>query len=325
MKHGVRIRIGNLAGHVQSDYPKLIAEIAKFPRGRAYLEYIDGYAISRYRTQAGADIGQQLDAAFTLLDNPAMPAKPLYIDEFGDLAGGDGAEPFQAASGLEGARFIAGALERVYSRQDGSPRVPRSVAFWRDQIEPRARNLYSQPEAYLKTPASHITGMFASMNGYARLPVQGPQRQGIAGMRNGQIKTILLPSVHLAGKAKPQQTRSLVISGLRAGAEYAVTSEVVSREQGNPISTFMDGSANYLEDRKGQFKVTEGKWGLASPYWESCYYDENVACAWRKKARKIEAPLMRKSKIRSDANGVLRTSIVIDEEGILMVDVAPVQ
>ena len=84
MKHELQIRVGNLAGAVQAEYPKLMAEIGKLPRGKSYLAYINGYAISRYRTKGGADVGRQLDTAFALLDNPAMPAKPLYLDEFGD-------------------------------------------------------------------------------------------------------------------------------------------------------------------------------------------------------------------------------------------------
>jgi hypothetical protein len=308
---------------VKTDYPRLIAEIAKFPRGRAYLDYIDGYAISRYRTQPGADIGRQLDAAITLLDNPAMPAKPLYIDELGDLAGGDGAEPFQAASGLEGARFVASALERVYNRQDGSPRVPRSVAFWRDQIEPRPRKLFTQPEAYLKTPASHVTDMFASMTGYARLPVTGVQRQVIAGRRDGLIKAILLSEAPAHGTAVAARTRSLAIAGLRAKADYSITLTEVGRVQGNPISAFLNGRPDHLQDTQGRFARRNSEWELASPYWESCYYDEREACAWRQKARDIEAPLLRKTRMRSDAEGRLRIAMTVDEAAIVMLDVAP--
>ena len=323
MKHDLRIRIGNLAGSVQTEYPKLVAAIARLPRGKSYLDYIDGYAISRYRTQGGSDIGRQLDAAFALLDNPAMPAKPLYLDEFGDLAGPDGAEPFQGASGLDGARFASVVLGRVFSRQNGSVRVPRGVAFWRDQIEPRPRNIFTQPQAHLKSAASHVTDFFASINGHARLPARGPADQVLAGQRDGRVKVLLLPDARDDGDAAQPQTRALAVSGLRAGVSYEVTLSEVSRLRGNPISAFLGGSAGYRQDAQGRFKSAGGRWALASPQSEACYYDENASCAWREKAREIEAPLVRSSRIRVDGDGVLRTSMVVDEAGIVMVDVAP--
>lgn len=323
MKHELQVRVGNLAGAVQTEYPKLMAEIGKLPRGKSYLAYINGYAISRYRTQGGSDIGRQLDTALVLLDNPAMPAKPLYLDEFGDLAGPDGAEPFQGASGLDGARFAAVVLGRVFGRQNGTDRVPAGVAFWRDQIEPRPRNIFTQPQAHLKSAASHVTDFFASLRGHARLPARGPADQVLAGQRDGRIKVLLLPDALDDGQAAQPQTRSLAVSGLRAGANYEVTLSEVSRLRGNPISAFLDGSAGYRQDAQGRFKTTGGRWALASPQVEACYYDENAACAWREKAREVEAPLVRSSAIRADNNGVLRTSMVVDEAGIVMVDLVP--
>jgi len=325
MKHGLQIRIGNLAGAVNLEYPKLLAEIAKLPLGKSYINHISGYAVSRYRTKGGADIGRQIDAAFVLLANPAMPPKPLYLDEFGDLAGPDGAEPFQGASGMDGARFVSTVLERVFSRQDGSARVPASVAFWRDQIEPRPRNVFSQPQAHLKSASSHVIDFFASLNGHARLPARGPVHQVLAGQRDGKLKVLLLPDAGDEGDVVRPQTRTLALHGLRPGASYDVRLSEVSHLRGNPISAFLDGSAGYRQDNTGRFKAEGGRWVLASQQAEACYYDENAACAWRQKARGVEAPLVRASRINVDSDGVLRTSMVVDEAGIVMVDAIPIR
>ncbi|HSV68821.1 MAG TPA: hypothetical protein VLI72_01815 [Methylibium sp.] len=324
MTHGLRIRLGNMAGPVDKEYPKLVREIGRFARGKDYLGYIEGYAISRYRTKAGQDIGQQLDAAFALLSNPAMPDKPLFIDELGDLAGDDGVEPFAGAAGLDGARFVATALERVVARQDGTPRSPRSVALWSDQITPRPRHLFTQPEAYLRSAASHVTNMFASLRGHARLVVDGPARLAVAGTREGRVKLILLGAPMTAGLGSPQpQTRGFELKGLRPNAAYSVTLTEVSRLQGNPISAFLGGAPGQGQDRSGRFEVRGGEWKLASPYWESCYFDEDARCAWRESARRIEAPLVRSSTLRSDAAGTLRSSTTVDAPAIVMIDVAP--
>lgn len=103
MSHGVPIHIGNFAGPVEQAHPKVIDERRQFPSGEAYLKYISGYAISRYRVKPEQDIGQFLDKAFNLMNNPTMPNKPLCIDEFGELMGDDGIRPFKRASSLEGA------------------------------------------------------------------------------------------------------------------------------------------------------------------------------------------------------------------------------
>ena len=326
MAHGLRIRLGNMAGPVDKEYPKLVREIARFARGKAYLDYIDGYAISRYRTKAGQDIGAQPDAAFALLKNPAMPDKPLYVDELGDLAGDDGAEPFMPAAGLDGARFVATALERVYGWPDGGARRPASVALWGDQIAPRARNLFSQPDTYLKTAASHVTDMFASLDGLARLPVAGPARLALAGTANGRVKLLLLAPPPEPGNASrdPQpQTRTITVQGLKPGSEYELTFTEVSRLQGNPIAAFLDGAPGHRQDGKGRFALRGHEWKLASPKWEACYYDEDSSCAWRAEGRRLEAPLLRSLKLRSDAAGTLKTTLTVDALGTVMVDVAP--
>jgi hypothetical protein len=322
MRHGVRIRLGNLAGPVTTDYPRLIAEIAKLPRGRAYLDYLEGYAVSRYRTVAGADIGHQLDAAFKLLDDARMPPKPLYVDELGDLAGRDGVEPFHAASGLEGGRFAARALARVFSRQDGTPRAPRSVAFWRNQIEPRGRQLFSRPDDYLETPASHAIDLFATMNGHARVAVTNSGDEVLAGWRDDQVKIIMLPRAAAGQEADGTPPRRIAVTGLRAGAEHAITTTTVGSLQGNPIAAFLDGKPDHLQDTHGRFARRGGEWRLASPYWESCYYEERADCAWREKARDIEHPQVRSWRGRSDAEGTLHLVLPADDAAIMLIDVA---
>lgn len=323
MKHGLRIRLGNLAGPVRKEYPEIVSEIARLPRGKAYLDHIDGYAVSRYRTRAGADIGRQLDDALALLSDPAMPAKGLFIDEFGDLAGLDGNEPFPAATGLEGARFTATVLARVFGRMDGSARSPRGVAFWRDQIEPRARHVFTQPEAYLKSASSHVVDLFAGLRGMAALPVRGPEHRAVAASRDGRVRVLLLPeSVGPEGDAPVPQQRALKLRGLRPGIEYELILTEVSRVNGNPISAFLDGSPSALRDARGRFRAEGGQLELAGR-WEACYYDEDAGCAWRAKARAIEAPLVRSSRLRADRDGALSTTMVVDEAGVVMVEARP--
>ena len=140
MSHDVPIHIGNFAGPVEQIYPKVIDEIRRFPQGEAYLKYISGYAISRYRVMPEQDIGQMVDNAFNLLSNPTMPNKPLFIDEFGELILDDGMRPFKMASSLERGVFVGTLLARVFNRQDGSKRVPKKVAFW-NMVSPRGASL----------------------------------------------------------------------------------------------------------------------------------------------------------------------------------------
>jgi hypothetical protein len=173
-------------------------------------------------------------------------------------------------------------------------------------------------------PTGHVIDMFWSLNGYARLPVRGPRHLAIGGVDGGRVKVILLAAGGIAstGAARPQ-ARSLTVEGLRPDADYQVTLTEISRVQGNPISAFLDGAPGYLQDSSGRFVRDAGRWKLASPYWESCYFDEIAACAWRQRARQIEQPLVRGSRIRADGSGSVVTSMVVDEAGIVMVDIVP--
>lgn len=323
MKHGLRIRLGNMAGHVQEAYPAIVAQIARLPRGRAYLDYIDAYGISRYRTKAGADIGLQVDSALSLLTDPRMPAKGLYIDELGDLAGLDGVQPFPGATGLDGARQLAAVLARVFERQDGSTRVPRGVAFWRDQIEPRPRKAFSQTDSYLRTASSHVIDLFADLIGLSRLPTWGPAHRIVAGSGDGHVKVLVLPSsLAIHGDAPVSQTRTVSVRGLRPGIRYEITQTEVGRDNGNPISVFLEGSSGAMQDARGRFRPEGGKLEL-TPRWEACYYDEDASCAWRQKARAHEAPRVLSSSLRADRAGVLTLTLVVDEAAVVMLDLRP--
>jgi hypothetical protein len=324
MKHKLRIRIGNLSGQVETEYPVLMREIAKFPRGKEYLAYIDGYAISRYRTQPQQGIGRMLDAAFALLTDSEMPDKPLYVDELGDLSGDDSVRPFAPASGLAGAHFVSVALERIYRRQDGTPRSPRGVAFWRDEIAPRPRDTFNRPEAYLNTPTGHVIGMFAALRGAVHLPVAGPAYLAIAGASQDRVTAILLAPANGAAQlsAGPvEQARSVTIEGLEANTIFAVRITEVGRVRGNPISAFLEGAPGLAQDGKGRFTSAHGEWKLASPHWQACYFEEDASCAWRRKAREIEVPAVRVSRVETDAGGKLRIGMKVDTAAIVMVEV----
>lgn len=321
MKHRLPIRIGNLGGRVEQDYPALIGEIAKFARGREYLAYVDGYAISRYRTQPGRSIARAIDAGFALLGDPAMPDKPLYIDELGDLSGIDGAIPFEAASGLAGGLFLSTALERVFGRQDDSIRSPKGVAVWHDGIGARARDTLAAPQAYLASPASHVLGMFAAFNGAARLPARGPAHAALAGVRGGVVMVLLLAAGDERDLSSPvvQRQRRIVLLGLEPNAAYEIAISELGRTQGNPISKFLGGAPGYLQDSRGRFARVDGRWVLSSRRWEACFFDEDAACAWRAAAREIEHPSLRTLRTRTDGNGMLSLSLDIDSTAIALV------
>lgn len=323
MKHGVRIRLGNMAGPVERDYPALIREIGRFPRGKEYLAYIEGYAVSRYRTQPGRPIDRSLEAAFSLLRDPAMPDKPLYIDELGDLSGLDGAVPFAPAAGLAEGIFLSVALQRVFERQDGTARSPAGVALWRHQIGPRGRDLFARPQAYLATPGSHVVGMFAALNGAARLPLAGPPGLALAAMRQGQISVILLAPGGERALFSPatRHERRVVVTGLAPSTAYRVRIVEIGRVHGNPISRFLDGAPGYAQDSQGRFVRSAGRWVLSSPRWEACFHDEDASCAWRTAARTIEEPSVRTLQASSGRSGILTVAVEGDSAAIATVQV----
>lgn len=312
MSHGVPIHIGNFAGPVEQAYPSIINEIRRFPKGEAYLKYISGYAISRYRVKPEQDIGQLLDKAFNLLNNPAMPNKPLFIDEFGELIGDDGMRPFKRASSLEGAVFVGTLLARVFNRQDGSERVPKRVAFWNTGIASRAKFRFSQFDDYLKTPATNVIAMFASLNGFNKLHVPTSPLQAVAGMKDGRTRIILIAGADPGG---------IVIRGLKADTSYQVETSTINANNGNPLSVFLGGGQDYRYDPKQRFAAVGGEWKLASEYWEQCFFDEITECAWREQAHLVDAPLLRKEQSTTDGFGVLRVSVDLAGSAAVMVDV----
>ena len=317
MLHDVPIHIGNFAGAVEQAYPRIINEIRRFPKGEAYLKYISGYAISRYRVKPEQNIGQLVDNAFNLLSNPTMPDKPLFIDEFGELIMDDGIRPFKMASSLERGVFVGTLLARVFNRQDGSGRVPKRVAFWNMDITSRAMFTFSQFDDYLKTPATNVIAMFASLNGYSKLNVPMSPIQAVAGMRDGRTKIILIADARtgLLG-ADPG---GIEIRGLKADANYQVKTYRINANNGNPLSVFLGGGQDYRYDLR--FAAVDGEWKLASKYWEQCFFDEIKECAWREQAHLVDAPLLRKQQSTTDAFGVLRVSVDLAGSAAVMVDV----
>ena len=317
MLHDVPIHIGNFAGPVEQAYPKVIDEIRRFPKGEAYLKYISGYAISRYRVKPEQDIGQMVDNAFNLLSNPTMPDKPLFIDEFGELIMDDGIRPFKMASSLERGVFVGTLLARVFNRQDGSERVPKKVAFWDMDISSRAKFTFSQFDDYLKTPATNVIAMFASLNGYSKLHVPTSPLQAVAGVKDGRTKIILIADARtgLLG-ADPG---GIEIRGLKANVNYQVKTYRINANNGNPLSVFLGGGQDYRYDLR--FSAVDGEWKLASKYWEQCFFDEIAECAWREQAHLVDAPLLQKEQSMTDAFGVLRVSVDLAGSAAVMVDV----
>jgi len=320
MSHGVPIHIGNFAGPVEQAYPKVIDEIRRFPQGEAYLKYISGYAISRYRVKPEQNIGGLVDNAFNLLSNPMMPDKPLFIDEFGELIMDDGIRPFKMASSLERGVFVGTILARVFNRQDGSELVPKRVAFWNMDITSRAMFKFSQFDDYLKTPATNVIAMFASLNGYSKLQVPMSLIQAVAGMKDGRTKIILIADENaVEGTGARSDFGGIEIRGLKANANYQVKTYTINANNGNPLSVFLGGEQDYRYDLR--FAAVDGEWKLTSEYWEQCFFDEIKECAWREQAHLVDAPLLRKEQSTTDAFGVLRVSVDLAGSAAVMVDV----
>ena len=330
MQYGLSIHIGNLAGSVEQIYPKLIAEIKRFPKGVKYLEYIDGYAISRYRVKPSQDVGEMLDRSFGLLKNPMMPDKPLFIDEFGELTSDDGISSFGPANSFEGAAFLGSVLARVFNRQDGSARVPKSVAFWNNQIAPRAKLAFKRYDDYLKTPATNVMGMFASLKGYRKIDVAEAFTYAVAGVRDGQVKVVLLgdhkglPGGIASFRHPVPNVKEIVIRGLKASAGYQVVSSTINGNYGNPISVFLGDVTDFRQDPAHRFINNGKKWKLAPGYGERCFFDEVKDCSWREKAQRLDSPLLRLVQAKTDANGVLRVPIDIFGFTALMLEVSEV-
>jgi hypothetical protein len=320
MSHGVPIHIGNFAGPVEQAYPRVIDEIRRFPKGEEYLKYISGYAISRYRVKPEQNIGRLVDKAFKLLSNPTMPDKPLFIDEFGELILDDGMRPFKQASSLDRGVFVGTVLARVFNRQDGSERAPKRVAFWNMDITSRAEFTFSQFDDYLKTPATNVIAMFASLKGYSKLHVPVSSLQAVAGMKDGQTRIILIADERgVGGEGVRSDVDGIEIRGLKADANYQIKTYWINAHNGNPLSVFLGGEQDYRDDVR--FAAVDGEWKLASEYWEQCFFDEITGCAWRGKAHLVDAPLVRKEQSTTDEFGVLRVSVDLTGSAAVMVEV----
>lgn len=312
ISNGLPIHIGNFSGMVEQDYPKIIREIRRFPKGEAYLKYIEGYAISRYRVKPAQNIGDMLDSAFLLLNNPEMPNKPLFIDEFGELVGNDGLAPFGPDPSLQNAEFVGVVLARVFDRQDGTTREPKRITFWNNYITPRAKNAFTRFDDYLKTPATHLIAMFASLNGYNKLNVSGDSGRVVAGGKSGTVKVILLAGSSMSRKSNLHSYQQAVdsniieIRGLASNTSYKVTSSTIDENNGNPISIFLGNARDYRLDPQHHFMSDGKKWTFASSYWEHCFFDEIKACAWREHAHRADSPVLQLQLLRTNENGTLR-------------------
>ena len=326
MKNNLAIHIGNLAGAIELDYPRIIKEIRRFPKGIEYLKYIKGYAVSRYTTNKKQDIDVLLESAFKLLDDPNMPEKPLFIDEFADLDGVDGEasvfDRFTIADGV----FVGRLLEQVFKRQNGSVRVPRRVAFWNNLITHRRSKLIDRPNEFLKTPAANVIEMFASLGSYSKV---NTPKNIVAGVRDGNVKAIILfpqsdslknADVFLQ-KTKLDNSFVLSVIGLKPNEIYEVKLSEINQANGNPLAIFMGSDGNFLSDPKKRFSRERGKWVLASNHLKQCFYNELKECAWWEQAHIVESPLITVMKIRTDKFGALRIKLP-SEAAVVMADIS---
>ncbi len=301
---GVKIHIGNFAGNVEVNYPPVIQKIRQFPRGQEYLDYILGYAISRYRTKSGQSIERSLDRAMKLERNQLMPAKPIFLDEVGQLVDDSGARLPKAGTGLAEASFIGTVLERLYNAQLGQVSAPARVALWNTSIAPRAADAVRGVDDYIPSATSNLIGFFKQLNAGRRLPVVGSNRDIVAVRKGDRVTFIALgPAISTSSSRHGSPGVSSVrITGLESSQRYLWRTEEINARHGNPVSAYLEGNS-YLDDESGRFTIREGRWVFSSKRDARCFFDEIEACSWRDEGRRLAAPKLTERVIVSDEVG----------------------
>lgn len=323
MAAGVRIHIGNFAGNIAKDYPSVIARIRNFPKGREYLDYIVGYAVSRYRTNVQQNIGQMMDSAFALRNNPHMPDKPLFIDEVGQLVDDTGTMPPPVGSGLVESSFIGIAVARVIESQDGSADDPRRVALWNTAIPPRARDVVKRADAFVPSATMNLVNFFQELNGSRKLPVAGAQHDIVAGKDADSVSLVLLGTHRgeLDGAPGGPIPRRIKVTGLKETATYVVTTREIGRMQGNAMSAYV-GGGSHLDDAGKHFRKDGKNWRFATPRDEQCFFDEIAECSWRSKGRQAAVPRKKIVSLRTNEAGTLDLTLAPEPHGAILANIA---
>lgn len=323
MAAGVRIHIGNFAGNIAKDYPSVIARIRNFPRGREYLDYIVGYAVSRYRTNIRHNIGQMMDSVFALRRNPQMPNKPLFIDELGQLVDDTGTMPPPVGSGLVEASFIATAVERVIESQDGSAGDPRRVALWNTAIPPRARDVVKRADAFVPSATMNLVNFFQQLNGKRKLTVSGAQHDVVAGRDADSVSLVLLGPHRGEANRVPGGPipRPIKVTGLKGATSYVVTTHEVGRMHGNAMSAYV-GGGSHLDDAGNHFRKDGNNWRFATPRAEQCFFDEIAECSWRSKGRQAAAPQEKVTSLTTNEAGTLELTLAPEPDGAILANIA---
>ena len=323
MAAGVRIHIGNLAGNIGKDYPIVMARIRAFPRGPEYLDYIVGYAVSRYRTNPHQDIGRLMDGAMALRTNPDMPQKPLFIDELGQLVDDTGGRLPLGGAGLVESSFIATAILRVFEAQDGTGSAPRRIALWNTAIPPRARNVVKDANAFVPSATTNVIEFFEELNGTRKLTVSGADHDIVAGREANTVSLIALGNHHRKEKNSPWPiSRSIKITGLERSKAYVVTTREVGRTQGNAVSAFI-GGGSHLDDPDHRFRRDGNAWRFATKRDEQCFFDELAECSWRSKGRQMAIPKKKEMPLNTDQFGSLKMILAPDPGGAILATIEP--
>lgn len=311
MQAGLPIHIGNFAGDVRRDYPRVIAEILRLPKGREYLDYITGFALSVYRVNRAQSFAAQLDANFSLGRSSAMPRKPIFLDEFGELVDDFGAKPPRNVVGLEAGGTVALVLQKAYFFQDGSASAPSRVAFWDLSVASRQRADLSNAEEFIPSAATNVARLFAPLNGKRKLVVEGARANLIAASGAGEVYLVAtgerVPTCNRAAGGPPGAVK-VRLTGLKKQAKYRVDIASVGAESGNPVSVFLQGAPSYL-CAPDAFALSKGEWLFASPEREHCFYEDQHVCSWRAQAKAHSLPRSVTSALRTDETGALTISL----------------
>ena len=312
MEAGLPIHIGNFAGNVKRDYPRVIEEIRRFPKGRQYLDAITGFAVSAYRVKPSQDFAAILDERFSLGRSSAMPGKPIFLDEFGELVDDFGAKPPRHVVGLETGGTVALVLQKAYSFQDGSASVPSRVAFWDHSLGSREAAAPGNADEFIPSAATNVLRLFAGLNGRRKLVVEGGRPNLIAAGGAGEVYLVATGerSSGICNRAAAGQSGLLNIrlTGLRKQAEYRVEFSSVGAESGNPLSVFLQGAPSYVCDRDS-FSLGNGQWLFASTERERCFYEDRNVCSWRARARARSVPTVVTRVVLSDDTGGLAVKL----------------
>lgn len=323
MAAGMRIHIGNFAGNIAKEYPAVMSKIRAFPRGPEYLDYITGYAVSRYRTNLRQDIGRLMDEAIALQRHPGMPEKPLFLDELGQLVDDTGGRPPAGGAGLIEASFVAAAVQRLIESQKGPETTPRRVALWNTAILPRARDVVKDVHAFVPSATMNVVDFFEKMNGRKKLTVLSPLHDIVAGVDGNTISLVVLGQRRTNAKdVRPGPIlKSIRVTGLEHNRTYVVTTKEVSQTQGNAVSVFLN-AGSHLDEAQERFQKIGDVWRFATRRDEKCFFDEIPECSWRSKGRLAANPKRNIMHLETDQLGSLKMVLSLDPGGAIFATIA---